>query len=61
MNSLVRLAHRIGENGVSLEGLAEVNLPAQLLLTVMTAKKRVAVLVDMVKGGQKGQMRQQAI
>ena len=61
MNSLVRFAHPIGENGVSLEGLAEVNLPAQLLLTVMTAKKRVAVLVDMVKGGQKGQMRQQAI
>jgi len=57
----VRLAHRIGENGVSLEGLAEVNLPAQLLLTVMTAKKRVAVLDDMVIGGQKGQMRQQAI
>ena len=61
MNSLVRLAHRIGENGVSLEGLAEVNLPAQLLLTVMTARKRVAVLDDMVMGGQKDQMRQQAI
>jgi len=61
VNSLVRLAHRIGENGVSLKGLAEVNLPAQLLLTVMTAKKRVAVLDDMVIGGPKGQMRQQAI
>ena len=43
-------AHRFGENGVSLEGLGEVNLLAQVLLTVMTAKKHVAVLVDMVTG-----------